>query len=100
MKHRRMPIAVAALTLGLFALTGCQNNDAEQLAATSTDEVHLAAFAGTSDLYRPMPDMYPMGSGDSLGQAVFIEYIAWVRDTKPDAELRFATGVEPLPDVD
>ena len=112
MQRRRRFTSAQALsvlcTLSITAFVGCQSSNSVNQSSTLSssqqsddlDNVALAALDGIDDVYRPLPDMYVTGAGDSLGQAVFIEYIAWIRDTRPEEELRYATGAEPLPDVD
>jgi hypothetical protein len=55
------------------------------------DTVALAAIGRTIDTNRNAPATFHLGAGDALGQAVFIEFVAYCRaNGRPD--MHYATG--------
>lgn len=102
MSHRNaigIALVGGALMLGGCAAAPQQVNEvdlfAELLAPQQTDEtVALAAIGESLDDDIAAPKAFHLGAGDTLGQAVFIGYVAYCRaNGRPDGA-QYATGAE------
>ena len=83
--------ALTALCLAVIALTcgGCSSTQSTMRA----DEASLAMLGPNIDAAGPQQDGYfRLGAGDALGQAIFANYVAYIRND--DAKWQYAGAEE------
>jgi len=96
-----------ALGLGAMLLGGCASHGpvADSGAAARPevtvdaqvdDTIALAAIRQSIAAETDEPAVFHLGAGDALGRAVFVTYVAHLRQTRDD--MRFATGASDQPE--
>jgi hypothetical protein len=82
------------LVLGLAIMSLLSNGCTSRPGAMAIDEnaVALAVLGPAVNPIASEPGVFYLGAGDALGQAVFANYIAFVRANGPHADWLYASG--------